>query len=151
MTMSDSRSEPPPIPEEDRSAILQALTEYQRGFSGHRPEVAQCSYHERCSFIDEQGVTLLASRAQIEAFLSSIIKKLQARQWSHSEWIEIFIRPMDQDIAIVSTLAARYKTDGSELERVGGTYAFRKTEDGWKIAMTLSHPPERVLRFRDEH
>ena len=150
MTTSDSRSEPPPIPEEDRLAILQALSEYQRGFSGHRPEVAQCSYHKPCSFINEQGVTLLASRAQIEAFLSSIIKDLQAREWSHSEWLEIFIRPMDEDSAIVSTVAVRYKTDESELERAGGTYAFRKTEDGWKIAMTLSHPPERVLQFRDE-
>lgn len=134
----------------ERSAILQTLADYQSGFSGYRPDVAQLSYHEPCSFVDEQGVTLLKTRAEIEAFLASIIGILKSRGWSHSEWVEVNIRSMDARRALVSTVAVRHKSDGGELERIGGTYAFRKSEDGWKIAMTLSHPPESVLRFGEE-
>jgi hypothetical protein len=137
--------------EQDRHAILQTLHSYQQGFSGSRPDIAQNAYHKPCSFVDEQEVVLLNTKLEIEKFLKSVIDGLKSRGWHHSQWKEIYIHPMDCQRAMVSTLAVRYKTGGTELERIGGTYVFRKTTAGWKIAMALSHPPGRVIRLGDPY
>jgi len=135
---------------EPHGAILEALEAYQRAFSAHRPELARRSYHCPCTFVDAQSVTVCSSPAEIEDALGAIIQSLEARGWSHSEWSEVFVRPLDDTRAIVSTVAIRHASDGSELERIGGTYAFLKTDEGWKIAMTLAHPAAAVLRFGEK-
>jgi hypothetical protein len=54
---------------------------------------------------------------------------------------------MSEDIALVSVSRVRYKTDGSELEQLGETYTFRKTEKDWKIVAAMVHDPDTVLRL----
>jgi len=34
---------------------------------------------------------------------------------------------------------ARYKADGSRLERLGESYTFRQTDSGWKIITATVH------------
>jgi ketosteroid isomerase-like protein len=48
---------------------------------------------------------------------------------------------------LASGVAIRYKTDGQELERTGVTYVLHKTDNGWKIAVTVGHDPESVPRL----
>jgi len=45
----------------------------------------------------------------------------------------------------------RFKADGSQLERVGLTYALRNTPEGWKIFLSATHTPESMLRFRQSN
>jgi ketosteroid isomerase-like protein len=54
---------------------------------------------------------------------------------------------MGEDIALLSVNRVRYRTDGQELERLGETYTFRKTADGWKIVVATMHDPDTVLRL----
>ena len=140
-------SETPYASEPDRAAVLQTVADYQTSFSAHDPHGAQLFYHEPCTFIFADRVVLLASRPDIEAFFTSVIRGLEARGWRHSEWSEIYFKQMNDGLSLVSTVAIRYRTDGQELERIGATYTFRKTEHGWKIAAAVTHPPDTVIRF----
>jgi ketosteroid isomerase-like protein len=57
------------------------------------------------------------------------------------------VKQMGEDIALLSVNRVRYRTDGQELERLGETYTFRKTADGWKIVVATMHDPDTVLRL----
>ena len=131
----------------DKAAVLQALADYQTAFSGHDPQSTQLLYHKPCMVIEAERVVVLPSPTEIEAFFASTFQSLEARGWHHSEWIEVYFEQLSDSVAVVSTVAVRYMTDGEELERVGGTYTFRKTDHGWKIAMVVPHPPNTVLHF----
>ena len=90
---------------------------------------------------------MLASDIEIEAFFTTAMQNLEARGWHHSQWHEVSAEQLGDRAVLVSTVAVRYMADGEELERAGATYLFRKTEPGWKMAVTIAHPPDKVLRF----
>ena len=133
--------------EGDKAAVLQVLADYQTAFSGHDPQSTQLFYHEPCMVIEAQGVVVLASRTEIKAFFASAMQSLEERGWHHSQWNEVPVEQLSDSAVLVSTVAVRYMTDGEELEQVGATYAFRKTDLGWKIAIAIAHPPDTVLHF----
>ena len=138
---SETESETPDMYDGDKPALLQVLDDYQAAFSGHDPQGAQVFYHKPCMFIGEQQVAVLGSPSEIEAFFASTMQGLEARGWHHSEWNEVSVVQLSDSAALASTVAVRYLTNGEELERVGATYAFRKTDLSWKIAVVIPHPP----------
>jgi ketosteroid isomerase-like protein len=131
----------------DEAAVRQAVIDYVAAFSKLDAAATARYYHEPSMFLRPNGVTLMASRAEIEATFAANMESLRAREYSHSEWLELYVKQLSETTALASGVAIRYKTDGSELERVGATYALRRTDDGWKIVMTLGHPIESVLRL----
>jgi hypothetical protein len=54
---------------------------------------------------------------------------------------------MSGNLTFVSVSRVRYKTDGQELERLGESYTFRKTGDGWKIVVAMIRDPDTGLRL----
>lgn len=144
---SEVEGEIPLANEGDRAAVLQVLAEYQVAFSGHSPQSTQLFYHKPCMVIDAQRQDVLASPSQVEAFLGAAMQNLEARGWHHSQWKEVSAGKFNGSVVLVSTVAVRYMADGEELERVGATYVFRKTDVDWKIAVAISHPPNKILHF----
>ena len=144
---SEVEWEIPHTNEGDKATVLQVLADYQAAFSGHSPQSTQLFCHKPCMVIDAQRVIVLASPTEIEAFFASTMQNLEARGWHHSQWNEVSAEQLNDSAVLVSTVAVRYMADGEELERVGATYVFRKTELGWKIAVTIAHPPNKVLHF----
>lgn len=55
------------------------------------------------------------------------------------------MRQLSADTGMVSCEVTRHKADGTALERFGATYAFRKTDAGWRIAMLAIHDADAVL------
>ena len=144
---SEVKWEIPHTNERDKAAVLQVLADYQAAFSGHSPQSTQLFYHKPCMVIDAQRVVVLASDIEIEAFFTTAMQNLEARGWHHSQWNDVSAKQVDDSAVLVSTVAVRYMADGEELERVGATYVFRKTDPGWKIAVAIAHPPNKVLHF----
>jgi hypothetical protein len=144
---SEVEWEIPPANEGDKAAVLQVLADYQAAFSGHSPQSAQLFYHKPCMVIDAQRVVVLSSGAEIEAFFTSMMQRLEARRWHHSQWKDVSAEQLNDSAVLVSTVAVRYMADGKELERVGSTYVFQKTDLDWKIAVTIAHPPNKMLHF----
>jgi hypothetical protein len=98
-------------------------------------------------FISSQGVRVLADANEMAALIGRLMEGLKAHGFSRSEITEMKVNQMSERTALVSIRKIRYKTDGSELERLGETYTFLKTGDDWKIAVAVVHDPERILRL----
>jgi hypothetical protein len=54
------------------------------------------------------------------------------------------VERLSAQAALLTTDVVRYAADGRELESFGATYNFRKTDDGWKIAVITIHDPTAV-------
>ena len=136
----------------DEQAVLKALDDYQAAFSGHDPQRTQLSYHKPSIAFDQQdpqGLRILQTASEIEAFVSSTFQRLEARGWQYSKWLNVSAKQLGASVVLVSTVAVRCLKNGGELERIGGTYLFRKSDLGWKIAVLISHPPETAINLTD--
>ena len=98
-----------------------------------------------CLFISNQGVRVIANTGELQAFIG-LMESLKARGFSRSEVPDMRVNQMSENIALVSVRRIRYKTDGSELERLGETYTFRKIDNDWKVLAAMVHDPDVILR-----
>jgi SAM domain (Sterile alpha motif) len=53
---------------------------------------------------------------------------------------------LGKTVALATGVFTRYKTDGSELATLGGTYLLRKNDSDWKVAVVTVHPTSDVIR-----
>ncbi|MGH7929142.1 MAG: DUF6841 family protein [Candidatus Binatia bacterium] len=130
----------------EEEAIAQTFTNYIQTFQTLDPHATLPYFHVPCMFIPPQGVRVLATTADVEALLTQIMEGLKARSFARSVLVELHVKQMSGNAALVSVSRIRYATDGRELERLGETYTLRRTEDAWKIAVAMIHDPETILR-----
>jgi ketosteroid isomerase-like protein len=130
----------------EEEAITQTFTNYIQTFQTIDPHATLPYFHIPCMFIPPQGVRVLATAADVEALLIQVMEGLKARSYARSELTDLHVHQMSENTALVSVSRVRYKSDGQELERLGETYTFRRTDDGWKIAVAMIHDPDTVLR-----
>jgi ketosteroid isomerase-like protein len=130
----------------EEEAITQTFTNYIQTFQRLDPHATLPYFHVPCMFIPLQGVRVLASAADVETLLIQVMEGLRARGYARSALMDLRVKQMSGNTALVSVSRVRYATDGRELERLGETYTLRKTEGGWKIAVAIIHDPDTVLR-----
>ena len=130
----------------DEKAITQTFTNYIQAFQTLDPDATLPYFHVPCMFIPPQGVRVLATAADVEALLTQVMEGLKARSYARSELMDLHVKQMSGNSAVVSVSRVRYATDGREMERFGETYTLRRTEDGWKIAVAMIHDPDTILR-----
>jgi ketosteroid isomerase-like protein len=130
----------------EKTAVDHALRDYNDAFV--RGDLSAIGQHCNVPFVrmSPQGVKVLPTMSEIEAFYAGVLRDLRERGYSHSTWSELQVKLLDQTIALASAVVVRHKTDGSELETIGVTYLLRKTEGEWKIAVVTRHPPANVIR-----
>jgi ketosteroid isomerase-like protein len=130
----------------EKTAVDQALSEESDAFG--RGDLSAFVQHFDVPFvrISSQGVKVLPTMSEIEAFYGGVLRDLRERGYSHSTRSELHVKLLEQTIALVSAVFVRHKTDGSELETIGVTYVVRKTEGEWKIVVLTRHPPANVIR-----
>jgi hypothetical protein len=130
----------------DEEAIVETFRNYVQSFQSleARGLVPYC--HLPCLFISDQGVRIMANAGELQAFLAQLMESLKARGFSRSEAADMRVSRMSENIALVSVRRIRYKTDGSELERLGETYTLRKIDKDWKISAAMVHDPDVILR-----
>ncbi len=104
--------------------------------------------HLPCMFIAPQGVAVMSNATEVESLLDRMMEGLKARGYARSELTDVEAIPLSENIVLVSVSRARYKKDGSQLERVGETYTFRKIDNGWKIVTATVHDPDVILRLK---
>ena len=130
----------------EKTAVDHAFRDYNDAFvRGDLSAIGQ-HYNAPFVFISSEGVKVLPTMSEIEAFYGGVLRDLRERGYSHSTRSELHVKLLDQTTALASTVFVRHKTDGSELETIGVTYVLRKTEGEWKIAVLTRHPPANVIR-----
>jgi len=98
--------------------------------------------------IGRAGVRVLATRAEIEAWMSSFWTQLKERLFARAtKFSPLRVRRVSANAAFASVRFVRYDVRGQELERIGATYVLHKTDTGWKIVAIVTHDPSEVLRL----
>jgi ketosteroid isomerase-like protein len=128
--------------------VRQTLQAYEQAWSRHDAQAIAGFYFEPAMRVSKAGPVVRATRADQQAFFAGYLRAMIERGYERSEWESLNGRLLDAQTALASGVAVRYRLDGSILERVGLTYHFWKTGDGWKIFVSATHAPENVLRFQ---
>ena len=84
-------------------------------------------------------------RADVEAFLTKLVSGFKPLGFSHAKVSDPRIKMLSETTAIYSTVAIRYKTDGSELPRGGFTYLLHKGPSGWKIHELIATDMDKLV------
>lgn len=130
----------------DEEAIVETFRNYVQTFQSLEASAVVPYCQLPCLFISNQGVRVIANTGELQAFIAGLMESLKARGFSRSELADMRVNQMSENIALVSVRRIRYKTDGSELERLGETYTFRKIDNDWKVLAAMVHDPDVILR-----
>jgi ketosteroid isomerase-like protein len=126
----------------------QTLQDYESAWSRHDAQAIANFYYEPAMRIAKGGPIIRATRADQQTFFDGYLRALIARGYERSEWESLETRLLDAQTAIASGISARYRADGSMLERVAVTYELWRGAEGWKIFLSATHAPQSVLQFR---
>lgn len=130
----------------EAEVITQTFTCYVQTFQTLEPYATLPYCHVPCMFISPQGIRVMATAAEVVTLFTQAMQGLKARSDARSELTDLHVHQMSENTAFVSVSRVRYKSDGSERERLGETYTLRRTDDGWKIAVAMIHDPDTMLR-----
>ena len=123
----------------DISDVTLFLNSYYTTFSTLEVETISPFFHEPCLFISPQGVVAAPTYDDVEDIFKVIAETLRSKDYGRSELTNLQVRRMSDAAMLASGVAVRYKTSGQELERVGVTYILQKSNNGWRIAVTVIH------------
>jgi ketosteroid isomerase-like protein len=127
----------------DITDVTQFLTKYYSTFSTLDVEMIAPFFHEPCIFISPQGVLAAQTYGDVKAAFRVIADTLCSKGYGRSELINLKLQRLSDTTTLASGIADRYKADGQELERVGVTYVLQKSDNGWRIAVTVIHDANR--------
>jgi ketosteroid isomerase-like protein len=117
---------------DEKDAIHTVISGYYDAFG--RGTVAESAFYgEPTFFVLPNQVGVLSTRADVQAFWDRAMANLKANGYSHSKFGDYRVKLLNSKTALVSLVATRIKTDGSEMQRFGVLYLLRKGDAGWKI------------------
>lgn len=129
----------------DEKIVAQTFAEYVQAFQTLKPKAVLPYCDAPCIFISAQGIVVMTTPAEIESLVGRMIAGLEERGYGSSELTDLQVNQLSDAIAFVSVSRVRYKTDKEELERLGETYTFRKSDGTWKIAVATTHDADSIL------
>ena len=127
--------------------VDQLFIGYFRDFSNLDLKAIVSYFHLPCAFVVPQQVFIYSTTEEVEGFWSPRFHDLKGKEFDHTERSNSSIKILNDDTAMVSSLATRFTVEGKELERRGASFVCRKTNDGWKIATVIHHSPDNVIRM----
>ena len=128
--------------------VDQLFIDYFRDFSNLDLKAIVAYFHLPCVFIVPNDVLVFLTETEVEGFWAPRFEAMKAADFGHTERHEASIQALNDHTAMASSLAVRFKKDGTELERRGAAFAVRKTDDGWKIVTVIHHSPDNVIRMK---
>jgi len=131
----------------DEAAVDRVMREYFEAYShGDMPAVM--------SFVSVpfmvQGPNGFATFTTAQEALDWYTKYRDAavkQGYARTEWIDLGVKLLGRSYAIATGTYVRYKADGSELNRSGGTYLLNKVNGVWKIGANIGYPIEHAFKL----
>ena len=127
--------------------VDQLFIDYFRDFSNLDLKAIVAYFHLPCVFIVPDDVLVFSTVAEVEEFWAPRFEAMGVADFDHTERHEASIQVLNDHTAMASSLAVRFKKDGTELERRGAAFVVRKTDDGWKIVTVIHHSPDNVIHM----
>jgi hypothetical protein len=130
--------------ENEKEAIQKVVSGYYDALGRDLTEAASF-YGEPAMIVLPTDVLPLHKRADVEAFLTKLVSGFKPLGFSHAKVSDPRIKMLNETTAIYSTVAIRYKTDGSEMPRGGFTYLLHKGPSGWKIHELIATDMDKLV------
>jgi hypothetical protein len=128
----------------EKDAIQKAVSGYYDAVS-RDPAEAASFYGEPTMMVLPNEVFTLSKRSDVEGFLVKLLGGLKPLGYSYSKLGDPRIKMLGATTAIYSTIAVRYKADGTELQRAGFTYVLHKGDTGWKIHELIATDQDKLV------
>ena len=128
----------------EKDAIHKAVSDYFDAFGRSAAEAATF-YGEPTLLVLPNQVKVLSKRADVEDFLAKTLTGLTPLGYSYSKVVDPRIRLLNATTAIYSTVAVRFKADGTEMQRLGVTYLRQKDNSAWKIREIIATDLDKLV------
>jgi hypothetical protein len=129
----------------ENDAIQKVISGYYDACSRDPAEVAAFCGEPTMVVLPNQVFTL-GKRADVEGFLAKLLGGLKQLGYSYSKLDDPRIKILGATTALFSTIAVRYRTDGTEFQRAGCTYVLHKSQSDWKIHGIILTDLDKLVR-----
>jgi hypothetical protein len=136
---------PQPVQAKNEKETIQKVVSGYYDALGRDLAEAASFYGEPTMIVLPKDVLPLNKRADVEAFLTKLVNGFKPLGFSHAKVSDPRIKMLNETTAIYSTVAIRYKTDGSEMPRGGFTYLLHKGPSGWKIHELIATDMDKLV------
>jgi ketosteroid isomerase-like protein len=128
--------------------IREVLTDYLEALNQN--DVTRAARHcaPPLTMVLGDRVVAASTMPEIVIAYTTMLAALRARGCARSEWTEIHVHNLANNLVLASGRATRYKTDGSVLEQIGATYLMRKVGGLWKLSVLVAHDPDAIIPHR---
>jgi limonene-1,2-epoxide hydrolase len=117
---------------------------YFNAFQTLDPRAVLPYFHVPGMLLSPRGVSVITTDAELEAMWARVMNDLRRRDYGRSTLTDLRVEPLSDTIALLSVRVTRYRTHGTELERIGVTYTLLRVGEAWKIVLTTIHDPDPV-------
>ncbi len=131
--------------DEVEQGIADAMRAYVDDFARQDAAAIAAHFCTPCLWLMDQGPAVFGTQEGLVAQLAGLLDRLRASGYTGGAYTSLHVRVLGERTALVSAAAVRYGQGGHELERVGATYTLHRDDAGWKIAVLVAHPPDRVV------
>jgi hypothetical protein len=106
---------------------------------------ASIFYGEPALIVLPNEVFSLPTRKDVERFLANALSGFLALGYSNTQMSASRIKKLNETTALYGTIASRFKSDGTELERTAFTYLLHKGNSGWKIHQLIATDVDKLI------
>ena len=121
--------------------VLEVFRRYTRAVETLRPEAVVPYYNEPCVFISPEGVVTLQTSADVAAFFTKVMARLQRDGYAGSAFPDLQVSVLSNALRMVRGVGSWKRADGTDLRRFGLTYTLRKSDADWRIVVAVVHDP----------
>lgn len=130
---------------EDSQLIVKHFQGYYDAYSKDS-KLAATYYGEPVLLVSKTSVKVMATRTEVEDYLSKGLAGLKPLGYAYSGLGEYHIKYLNDSTALFNVVAMRYKADGTEQMRAGFTYLVRKEGAGWKIHANMATDEDKLIK-----
>ena len=133
-------------PDADRSAVEKLMHDYFQAYSRGDME-AVMKFINVPFVVSGPKVQGLYNGDEPMAWYTNFRDAAVKQGYAKTEWLDLGVKILGQSYAIAEGTYVRYKTDGTELNRSGGTYLLSKVDGVWKIGLNIGYPVKDAFKL----
>jgi NTF2-like protein (DUF6841) len=132
-------------PVADRAAIEKVMYDYVAAYGDGDMDRLMQDVQFPLTVGGPNGFRSLATSDDAVAVYTKIRDAGVKQGYAKSEWLDFGVKLLGPSYAIAGGSFIRYKADGSEFNRGGGTYLLTKVDGIWKVGVGVNYPVEDAL------
>jgi hypothetical protein len=121
--------------------ITDAYAGYFRAFQTLEPDGIVPYFHLPCTMVTAGTVAVATTAAEVAGLFDGMMTRLRGHGYASTDLLDSRVRMLGDGLGQLTISAIRLRADGTELERIGATYLFRRA-DAWRIAVIVVHDPD---------